>query len=143
MIVGEYLNKKFNPANDILRYLVFIFLPIIIFFSQIFFKKEKFTNLFLNLNNNQTVELNKHSSSLLIFFIFFILIIFEFLSVQFQLHNLDLFHEGQQLSSAFKNSQDGSLWSGSYVTQGIFYETISANILWNIFETQTIGLKRI
>ena len=143
MIVGEYSDKKFNPANDILRYLVFIFLPIIIFFSQIFFKKEKFTNLFLNLNNDHTVELNKHSSSLFIFFIFFILIIFEFLSVQFQLHNLDLFHEGQQLSSAFKNSQDGSLWSGSYVTQGIFYETISANILWNIFEIQTIGLKRI
>ena len=34
------------------------------------------------------------------------------------------------------------LWSGSYVTQGIFYETISAKILWYIFDSQTIGLKR-
>jgi len=60
MIVGEYSDKKFNSANDILRYLVFIFLPTLIFFSQIFFKKEKFTNLFLNLNNDQTSELNKN-----------------------------------------------------------------------------------
>ena len=143
MIVGEYSDKKFNPTNDILRYLVFIFLPIIIFFSQIFFNKEKFTNLFLNLNNDQTIKLNKNRSSLFIFFIFFILIIFEFLSVQFQLHNLDLMHEGQQISSAFKSLQDGSLWSGSYVTQGIFYETIIAKIAWSIFDIQSIGLKRI
>ena len=71
------------------------------------------------------------------------MVIFEFLSVPFQLHNFDLMHEGQQVSSAFKSSQDGSLWSGSYVTTGIFYETISTKIIWNIFDSQTIGLKRI
>ena len=143
MIVGEYSDKKFNSANDILRYLVFIFLPTLIFFSQIFFKKEKFTNLFLNLNNDQTSELNKNRSSLFIFYIFFVLIFFEFLSLEFQLHNLDLMHEGQQVSSAFKSLQDGSLWSGSYVTVGIFYETIIVKTFWNIFEIETIGLKRI
>jgi len=52
-------------------------------------------------------------------------------------------HEGQQVSSAFKSSQDGSLWSGSYVTVGIFYETIIVKTFWNIFEIETIGLKRI
>ena len=36
MIVGEYSDKKFNPTNDILRYLAFIFLPIIIFFSHVY-----------------------------------------------------------------------------------------------------------
>ena len=46
MVIGEYSDKKFNPANDILRYLVFIFLPIIIFFSQIFFKKKNSKILF-------------------------------------------------------------------------------------------------
>jgi len=143
MIVGEYLDKKFNPANDILRYLAFIFLPIIIFFSQVFFRKQNFKNLILNLNNFSNIQLKKNTSLFFIFFILTLLIIFEFLSAQFQLHNLDLMHEGQQLSSAFKSSKDGSLWSGSYVTQGIFYETISAKILWYIFDTQTIGLKRI
>ena len=143
MVIGEYSDKKFNPANDILRYLVFIFLPIIIFFSQIFFKKKKFENFIFNLNNDITIISNKHYSLQIIFFIFILLVIFEFLSVPFQLHNFDLMHEGQQVSSAFKSSQDGSLWSGSYVTTGIFYETISTKIIWNIFDSQTIGLKRI
>ena len=142
-IVGEYSKKKFNPANDVLRYLIFIFLPILIFFSQIFFKKEKLKNFFLNLNNESAINNNKNYSLYFLFLIIFLLIISEFLSVRFQLHNFDLMHEGQQVSSAFKSSIDGSLWSGSYVTQGIFYETVSAKILWNIFDIQTIGLKRI
>ena len=50
MIVGEYSDKKFNPVNDILRYLAFIFLPIFIFFSQVFFRKQNFKNFILNLN---------------------------------------------------------------------------------------------
>ena len=61
------------------------------------------------------------------FFGFLILIPFflEFLSVSFPVHKLDSFHEGQKLSSAYKSSLDGSLWSGSFVTIGIFFETIS------------------
>ncbi len=143
MIIGEYSDKKFNPKNDILRYIVFIFLPITIFLSQIFFRKQKLNNLIFNLNNDTLINIKKNHSLLIIFFVFILLIIFEFLSVQFQVHGLDLFHEGQQLSSAFKSSIDGSLWSGSYVTVGIFYETISTKILWYFFDMQTIGLKRL
>ncbi|MFL2878833.1 MAG: hypothetical protein ACJZ4R_04335 [Candidatus Pelagibacter sp.] len=142
-IVGEYSKKEFNPANDILRYLIFIFFPILIFFSQIFFNKEKFKYFILNLNDNSLIELQKNYSILFLFTLFLLLLILEFLSVKFQLHNLDLMHEGQQLSSAFKNFQDGSLWSGSYITTGLFYETLSSNIIWNLFEVETIGLKRI
>ena len=142
-IVGEYSDKKFNSANDILRYLIFIFLPVFIFFSQIFYNKEKLNNFISNLSDKSILNIEKNNSIFFLFFLFFILILLEFLSIQFQVHNLDLMHEGQQLSSAFKSSQDGSLWSGSYVTQGIFYETISAKILWNFFDMQTIGLKRV
>ena len=142
-IVGEYSRNKFNPANDILRYLMFILFPILIFFSQIFFNKDKFKYFILNLNDNSSIELQKNYSIIFLFTLFLLLLILEFLSVQFQLHNLDLMHEGQQLSSAFKNFQDGSLWSGSYITTGLFYETLSSNIIWNLFEVETIGLKRI
>ena len=41
MIIGEYSEKKFNPLNDILRYFIFISIPITIFFSQVFFDKKK------------------------------------------------------------------------------------------------------
>lgn len=142
-IVGEYSKNEFNPANDILRYLIFILFPILIFFSQIFFNKDKFKYFILNLNDNSSIELQKNYPILFLFVVFLLLLILEFLSVQFQLHNLDLMHEGQQLSSAFKSSQDGSLWSGSYITKGLFYETLSSKILWNLFEIETIGLKRI
>ena len=142
-VVGEYSRKEFNPANDILRYLIFIIFPILIFFSQIFFNKEKFKYFILNLNDNSSIKLQKNYLILFLFTLFLLLLILEFLSVQFQLHNLDLMHEGQQLSSALKNSQDGSLWSGSYITTGLFYETLSSKIIWSLFEAETIGLKRI
>ena len=58
-IVGEYSKKEFNPANDILRYLIFIFFPILIFFSQIFFNKEKFKYFILNLNDNSLIKKKK------------------------------------------------------------------------------------
>lgn len=119
-IIGEYADKKFNPSNDILRYLIFVFLPIIIFFSQVFFNKEKLQNLTLNLKKKLEFNVEKNNSILFFFFLFIILISLEFLSTDFQLHSLDLLHEGQQLSSSYKNNQDGSLWSGSYVTIGIF-----------------------
>ena len=66
MIVGEYLDKKFHPANDILRYLAFIFLPIIIFFSQVFFRKQNFKNIIFNLNNYSKIQPKKNNSLLLI-----------------------------------------------------------------------------
>ena len=40
-IIGEYSEKKFHSLNDLLRYLIFISLPITIFFSQVFFDKKK------------------------------------------------------------------------------------------------------
>ena len=64
------------------------------------------------------------------------------MSVNFPLHTLDFLHEGQVLSSAYKSLLDNSLWSGSYVTVGIFYETLSSKFIWSIFDFQSIGLSR-
>ena len=46
------------------------------------------------------------------------------------------------MSSAFKYRKDGSLWSGSYVTIGIFIETIASNLIWNFFNNVSIGATR-
>ena len=35
---------------------------------------------------------------------------------------------------------DGTLWSGSYIVIGIFYETLANKILWKIFDINSIGL---
>ena len=34
------------------------------------------------------------------------------------------------------------MWSGSYITVGIFYETLSSSIFWNLFDHVSIGLAR-
>ena len=65
--------------------------------------------------------------------------ILEFLSLPLTTHKLDIFHAGQRLSSAFKSSIDGSLWSGSYVSVGIIYETLGTKFIWELFDRQTIG----
>ena len=141
-IIGEYSEKKFHSLNDLLRYLIFISLPITIFFSQVFFDKNKKENLIKNINDKSHFSFRPNGFTLFFAILIFFIILFEFLSLDFQIHNLDLLHEGQQLSSAYKYYLDGSLWSGSYVTIGIFYETILNKLVWNLFDVQSIGLKR-
>ena len=141
-IIGEYSEKKFHSLNDLLRYLIFISLPITIFFSQVFFDKNKKENLIKNINDKSHFSFRLNGFTLFFAILIFFIILFEFLSLDFQIHNLDLLHEGQQLSSAYKYYLDGSLWSGSYVTIGIFYETILNKLVWNLFDVQSIGLKR-
>ncbi len=141
-IIGEYSEKKFHSLNDLLRYLIFISLPITIFFSQVFFDKNKKENLIKNINDKSYFSFRPNGFTLFFAILIFFIILFEFLSLDFQIHNLDLLHEGQQLSSSYKYYLDGSLWSGSYVTIGIFYETILNKLVWNLFDIQSIGLKR-
>jgi len=142
-IIGVYSANEHNALNDILRYITFIFLPVFTFVSlQFFYKKISFKSFFLQLNINeeikyQDLKLLNLTLSLLLFLVFL-----EFFSVSFTLDKLDLFHEGQRLSSAYKSLTDGSLWSGSYVTVGIFYETLSAKFIWQLFNHESIGLMR-
>jgi len=143
LIIGTYSTNEFNATNDILRYLIFILLPVFIFLSfNIFFEKKDIKKIIFELG---TISGNIYKNnfaikcSLVIILLFLIL---EFLSVNFSLHTLDFLHEGQVLSSAYKSLLDNSLWSGSYVTVGIFYETLSSKFIWSIFDFQSIGLSR-
>ena len=125
LIIGTYSANEFNATNDILRYLIFILLPVLIFLSfNIFFEKKDIKKIIFELG---TVSGNIYKNNFAIKWSLAIILLFlilEFLSVNFSLHTLDFLHEGQVLSSAYKSLLDNSLWSGSYVTVGIFYETL-------------------
>jgi hypothetical protein len=97
------------------------------FFSKIIFTKEK------------TYQNNKIYWFQLLILIYVLL---EFLSIKFPIHEIDIYHEGQRLSSAYKSKLNGSLWSGSYVTVGIIYEILGAKYIWKIFNNDSIGLVR-
>ena len=142
-IIGEYFNNKYNHKNDLLRYLVFISLPLL---SYILIKSLNFSQNYQVLKNRileRDIKFINSNYLLDILTIFFALLtILEFLSINFPINKIDIFHEGQQMSSAFKYSIDQSLWSGSYVTVGIFYETISSNLIWKFFDQLSIGSTR-
>jgi len=142
-IVGIYSNNEYNAINEIFRYLFFILFPFFIFLSlQLFYKNISINSFYSQLKINENtfykdLKLLNLTLTLLIFLTFI-----EFFSVSFDLSKLDLFHDGQRLSSAYKSFLDNSLWSGSYVTVGIFYETLSAKLIWQLFNHESIGLMR-
>jgi len=142
-INGIYSDNQFNSFNEIIRYVVFIFFPISTYllnkflFEENFFLKIKF---FFTTKENSIFE--KIDNLNIYFSILILIIILEFLSVNFPNHLIDIYHEGQILSSAYKSFLDGSLWSGSYVTVGIFYETLSSKFIWQLFDHISIGLAR-
>ena len=143
LIVGTYSMNEFNATNDILRYLTFTLLPVLIFLLfNIFFEKISIKKIISEL---RTVSGNISRNNLVIKYLLTLILLFlilEFLSVNLPLHTLDFLHEGQNLSSAYKSLLDNSLWSGSYITIGIFYETLSSKFIWSIFDFQSIGLSR-
>tara|TARA_B100000579_G_scaffold51736_1_gene35967 strand:+ start:3257 stop:5104 length:1848 start_codon:yes stop_codon:yes gene_type:complete len=142
-IIGDYSANKYNPNNDLIRYIIFISIPVLFFILTKSYKfKENIYYFNDKFKNNDEIKLQSNHYLNLLFFFLFVFVTIEFLSIDFPLNKIDTFHEGQQMSSAFKYRNDGSLWSGSYVTVGIFFETIASNLIWNFFNTVSIGATR-
>jgi hypothetical protein len=143
-IIGFYSINKFNANNDIIRYFIFVSLPILVFLILNFLFRKNASTHFLSFFKSSKTKFNFFDNKILnyLFILFFVIIILDFISIDFPQHLIDSFHEGQKLSSSFRFYLDSSLWSKSYVTVGIFYETLSAAIFWNIFDTISIGASR-
>ena len=93
---------------------------------------------------HSNLEFSQSTSKIYLVNLFFIFIlVLEFLSLSFPTTTLDIFHEGQKLSSAYKGLLDGSLWSGSYITTGIINENLGARFIWMIFNHESIGSVRL
>lgn len=142
-IIGTYSINEFNSTNDILRYLIFILLPVSFFLLfKIFFEKKEIKKIIFEIGLASERKYNNDFAIKCSLAIILLFLILEFLSINFPLHAIDFLHEGQVLSSAYKSLLDGSLWSGSYVTVGIFYETLSSKFIWSFFDLESIGLSR-
>ena len=116
--IESYLKNLHNPLNDSLRFIIFLGVPFlsIIFFFQITEKKiiNNIKNFFILNYNSIKIEnqiLNKY------FFIFFIILIFEFFSLDFENYNYfsDIFHEGLWLSASQNSNLNNEFWLSSYV----------------------------
>jgi hypothetical protein len=138
-IAGANLQNDYHSFSDAIRYISYILIPVtshILF--KVYYEKNSLISLFSNLKILD--EKNKYDNRINYFFLLtFVFLILEFLSLPLTTYELDIFHAGQRLSSAFKSSIDGSLWSGSYVAVGIIYETLGTKFIWELFNKQTIG----
>ena len=142
-IIGDYSINNYNSLNDPIKYLIFILFPAFIFFiCNIIFEKKNINSFILFFRYEKNLEDENDLILNIIFFILFLLILLEFFSLDFSYHKLDIFHSGQRLNAAFKSLLDNSLWSGSYITSGIFIEIINAKLIWKLFDFQSIGLVR-
>lgn len=144
-IIGEYSIHSYNPVNDVLRYLIFIFIPIFVaLLCCKFIVKSSLKNIKNNLfQNNQLNKINeKKNKRKVVFIIFFIYVILEFFSINFPDKPIDLYHEGQSLTPAFNNFINGGYWSSSYITVGVFLELFVTSLTWQLLGIETIGAAR-
>ena len=141
-IIGYYSINNSNSLNDVFGYLIFITIPILFYFIwKVIFEKKKFSDFLSNIKfKKENISIDIKIYILCTLFIFFITL--EFLSVQFSISEIDLFHEGERLSSAYRSKLDGSLWSGSYISKGIIYEILGPKYIWKLFNQESIGLLR-
>jgi hypothetical protein len=140
---GHYIENNYNQSNEILRYLTFILLPLTTFLSlMIFYKKIELMDFFEQLKSLENINETDNRVINFLKILICIFLLFEFLSLDFTSSELDLLHDGQKLSAAFKNYNDGSLWSGSFIIIGLFVEILNTSIMWKIFHHESIGLMR-
>ena len=148
LIQGEFFFKKYNPINELLRFLAFVIAPILIFLISylIFFKNEVFTinpfddNFFLkreknNFENYQSI--NKITYILLVF------IVLDFLIIDFQSHisELDIFHEGTSLVPPLNFLFNNSLWISTLYDYGLGGNNLGL-FMYKITDHHSIGSTR-
>ena len=144
-IIGEYSYQNYNPINDILRYLIFISLPLLVaILCCNFFIKNPSKNIKKYLFQNDKITKNNENTDKrkIVFIIYFVYVILEFFSVNFSYKPIDLYHEGQTLVPAFNNIINGGYWSSSYITVGVFHELFATSFIWKLLGLETIGAAR-
>ena len=145
--------NNYDPNNDTLRYIIFVVVPILVyFFLNLILKKEKLIHLnelFSNRNTTHkktTKYLANNSFILILSLIFICLILFQFLSLDLPNFKLKVFHgllhDGNYLTSAQNYLSNKSVWSSSFTAHGgsdVFYPVIA----WKILGVQSIGAARL
>ena len=144
-VPSEYSKFEYNPINESIRYITFIFLPLIVHLIciKIFRGKEikEIKEIFFY-NNSKAFYVTKNNLLGLYFLIFLTLILLDFLSINLPSHNIDIFHEGQWLTAAINYLKKGGYWTDSYITRGLFSEILSPLIGFEIFDILSIGSSR-
>jgi hypothetical protein len=145
-VIGILSYAKYSPHNDVLRYLLFVGIPIFTFFCCLLFFKKNYLIKLKDLKNIENNNLSFHfgiKKMIYFFYSFFVIyILIEFISNDLPLGKLDYLHDGDYLTAAKNYSITNKIWISSFSPHGasmIFYP----NIMWKLFGLESIGAYRL
>ena len=125
LIQGEFFLKKYNPINETLRFLIFVFVPLFVFLIS-----------YIQCHKNETFKINPYSDEFFlkkkvpifndteiinkITFILLVIISLDFLIIDFKLYifELDIFHEGTTLVPPSNYFFNNSFWLSTLYDYG-------------------------
>ena len=143
----HYLKNLHNPLNDSVRFIVFISLPLIIFFIMKLVTENRqlkifYNDLFIRFDNSSTRIINNKDINFF-FKLIFVSLIIQFLCLDFKqyVYQLDTFHEGLWLTASSNAIYTNELWQSSYVGRGLFGNFYNY-FIWKVTGINSIGMSR-
>ncbi len=140
-IVGPLPAVKFNPATNLLRYLVFVGLPAVVYLV-LHFTISKVIVVTANVRPFPTAPFGGE----VIFRLAVVAILgwglsqfFSFYSTNMPWGTLDFYHDGESLAPAMNYFLTGKLWAGSLLVHGAIHDPLTASWGWGLFGQKTIG----
>ncbi len=162
-VMGPLVLQKYNPSNGILYFLIFISIPSVLLSLLMLINKLREKKIAGNDLIFKTYSFSFPGGKILddlcgfchrkykwIYFLHFVILIlfsltglFYLLSLDFIYFPMDIFHEGESLTPAWKYLQTGELWKGSFFIHGVFYDPLTSAVGWKLFNQISVGAYRI
>ncbi len=136
---GKLAQIGFNPTNNLLRWVVFVIFPSVVFliFYSIFGK-----SLFIkNPVNNESRSLGKYIAAVIVLMVLVPCLVF--VGKDLTTANFDIFHEGEQITPALNYLTSGGIWNRTLFVHGALYDVFTAFIGWKLFGVNSIGAYRM
>tara|TARA_E500000178_G_scaffold355613_1_gene428892 strand:+ start:128 stop:1960 length:1833 start_codon:yes stop_codon:yes gene_type:complete len=138
---GVITQQNYSTDADTLRYVIFIFIPLLAFLVSFYFIKKSKTRDFKDLIKFPELEKNNYKISLPLSIIF-ALIFFQFLSLNLPVGPIDTFHDGELFSVTKNTILKGSFFNETYTIHG-FSDIFYPLLLWKVTGLETIGSGRL
>ena len=136
--IGQLTLNKINSQNDTLKFILFIFPPLIFNFIFLnFFYKDNLIKIKDLHYKNEISNVYKFREILLIFFLLCLFVVFQFLQTDFpSINYLDTLHDGDYLAPIKNYLYFGGYWTSAFTVHGgenfvlplIAYKFLNLNI---------------
>lgn len=139
-IVGPLTLRQFNPTNNLLRYLVFILLPALLYAALAWRLGERSPAAPADEAAGPGVGARAAAGlALACAAVAAAAALLRMLSAPLAPTHLDFFHAGEWLAPGWNLAEGRGLWRGSLFIHGAFYDAVGTALAWDLFGQRTIG----